>query len=360
MTGPSRFAVVKELLQGDIAALVRELVPGAHRSGAVWSAKAPRRQDRKAGSFVVWAAPVAGAWKDYATGEQGDVIDLVAYCLAVPRLDAVAWAENRYGVRRMTREEHERLYGRAIEKRRAEEKADVEREAKRRAWAIEMFKAARPSLKGTPVETYAEARGTPLAAIPSLEHQWFRYAPALEWWRGAERDETGRKVRPGPRFPALVSAMVDRTGTMRAVHCTFLAEDGSDKAPVEKPKLMFPRVAELVIRVSRGDSRMTPETAAAHGLIGPGFVGEGVEDGWTMAFAMPEVRCFAAGSLAGLQHMPDLACVESWLVGRDNDWGKAQAAEQFGAAFRRIQSFGKPAAAISATGGAKDFNDMVR
>lgn len=356
-----RFSLVKEYLQRDLALLVRELVPGAHRAGNVWSARNPTRADRKAGSFVVWAAPVAGAWKDYATGEAGDVVDLVAYLKALTRWQVLEWGEDRYGIRRLPPAKRKEMTSSIAVRRAAEDKATAAAELRKREWALALFEGAVSRLRGTLVETYAEARGTPLREIPSLEHQWFRFHPDLEWWMGATRDpETNRKIAPGPRFPALVSAMVDAHGNARAIHCTFLAPDGRGKAPVAKPKLMFPATSGLVIRVSRGRDRLTPEAAARNGVLTDAFVGEGVEDGWTMAHAMPELRCLAAGSLSGLLNMPDMACVEGWLVGRDNDWGKDQAADLFERAMARIRGFGKPAEEISATGGAKDFNDMVK
>lgn len=356
----SRFSVVKELLQRDVAVLVREMLPGAVLSGGVWSARNPRRADRTAGSFVVWKHPTPGAWKDYATDDKGDVVDLVAHLRGWDRKEVLAWAEERYGIKAMAPAERGRLADKARAKRIDAGRREAEEEIRRRQWALDIFEAAVPRLRGTLVETYFATRGLELRAMPWLEHQWFRFHPGLEWWRGAVRDERGRKVKAGPIYPALVSAMVDRNGNQRAIHCTFLAEDGRGKAPVEKPKLMFPRTAGLVIRVARGESRLTPEGAAKHGLIGPCIVGEGIEDAATFALAMPEIRAFAAGSLPGLLSMPDLPCVEAWLVARDNDWGKEQAAELFDRAMARLKSFGKPAEEISAIGGAKDFNDMVR
>lgn len=358
---PARFGVVKDFLQRDVALLVREMVPGAKLSGSSWTARNPRRADRTAGSFVVWRSGVPGSWKDYAAGVQGDVIDLVAYLKGWDRMEVLRWAEARYSIRSMPAEERRRLDDKASSKRIEEAKREAADEIRKRQWALDLFEQAVPRIRGTLVETYFATRGLELRAMPWLEHQWFRFHPDLEWWKGAERDpETGRKVRPGPRYPALVSAMVDARGAMRAVHCTFLAPDGRGKAPVEKPKLMFPATRGLVIRVARGETRMTPEGAAKHGLIGPVLVGEGVEDAATFALAAPELRCFAAGSLAGLLHLPDFPCVEAYLVARDNDWGKEQAAELFARAMARLKSFGKPVEEISAIGGAKDFNDMVK
>jgi len=361
MSPPTRFAVVKDFLQRDVALLVRELLPGAVLSGGkTWTARNPRRADKTAGSFVVWKTGVPGSWKDFASDDRGDVVDLVAYLKGWDRMEVVRWAENRYGIRRMSDAERRVLDEKARSKQITEAAREAEDEIRARAWASDIFEAAVPRISGTLVETYFAHRGLELRAMPWLEHQWFRFHPGLEWWRGAERDETGRKIRRGPVFPALVSRMVDGRGNARAIHCTFLAPDGRGKAPVEKPKLMFPKTKGLVIRVARGDTRMTPEGAAKHGLIGPALVGEGVEDAATFALATPELRTIAAGSLSGLLHMPDLACVESWLVARDNDWGKPQAAEIFDRAMTRLRSFGKPVEEISAIGGAKDFNDMVR
>jgi hypothetical protein len=55
----------------------------------------------------------------------------------------------------------------------------------------------------------------------------------------------------------------------------------------------------------------------------------------------------------------DHACVSSWIVAKDNDWGKPQAAALFTRAIERLQGFRKPVKVIASQLG-KDFNDQWR
>jgi hypothetical protein len=41
-----------------------------------------------------WAAPKAGVWSDFATGERGDALDLVKAVLSVDTRKALAWFDH--------------------------------------------------------------------------------------------------------------------------------------------------------------------------------------------------------------------------------------------------------------------------
>jgi hypothetical protein len=141
---------------------------------------------------------------------------------------------------------------------------------------------------------------------------------------------------------------------------TFLSADGRSKAPVEKAKLMWPEVAGFVVRVTNGPSGMTAEDAAAAGISGLVSITEGIEDSFSIAIATPELRCWAAGSLSGLLYVPDHPSVSGWIIFKDNDWGKPQAAALFNRAVARFRSFGKPVEVVAMPADwGKDVNDAL-
>lgn len=353
MSGPDLIGIVKERMRADIIRLCQDLGLEGRPRGNVWQTKNPRRADTHGGSFTVWVKGAAiGSWKDFATEDKGDVLDLVAFLRACDRKAALHWALDRYGLRAMSAED------RAAQERQAAgarvRAAEQERMArlKRRKRAHLLFHKALPYVSET-VAAYLSARG--LALPPTLERRWIRSFDRLEWWVGRNR-ETGEL---GPEFPAMCWAFVDELGKQQAVHLTFLAADGSGKAPVEKAKLIWPEHLGLVIRVARGAGGLDPEDAAKAGKPGPVVITEGLEDALTLANAAPELRVWCAGSLAGYGAVHDHACVSSWIVAKDNDWGKPQAAALFTRAIERLQGFRKPVKVIASQLG-KDFNDQWR
>jgi len=353
----SRIRQAKAALLDRLDEIVRELVPGGKRTGSTYAARNPARADRNAGSFVVWMRGIAaGGWKDYATGEQGDIIDLVCLAKATNRAGALAWAEDRLGLKAMPEADRRAMEAKAIRDRRAASERDESALARKIDRQRKIFAGAQ-DLKGSLAETYLAGRGIELGAVKFLEDR-FRFLPSAEWWRGAEVDETGRRIA-GPRFPAMISEMVDGAGVPKAMHYTFLAPDGRGKAPVEKPKLMYPETRGLVIRVARGRGNRNPETAAGLGKAAPVFVCEGIEDAMSVALACPELRCWAAGSLANLLSVPDHGCADSWILAQDNDWGKDQALALFERAVRHFETTGKPVSVVASSSG-KDFNDLLR
>lgn len=371
MTRPSRFAVAKDRLIADLDAVVPAVL-GVHnartrdRKRALWNVTNPWRAKAKASQMCVWMTGARrGAWTDFVSGDKGDAIDLVAFGLegavtADSRIRAVEWAEDRYGLRQLDPETRKKQAAEAEKRRAAAIAFEAEMAAGARERARKMFYGSVDTIAGTLAETYLATRGIVLADVPHLEPA-FRFRPAFEYWLGAKRDpETGRKLQPGPEFPALVSAMVSADGTINACHITYLAPDGRDKAPVDKPKLVWPATRGFVVRVARGASGLGCERRAEAG--GGDFVAltEGIEDAMTIAMVRPDLRVWAAGSLAGLLAVPDHPCARGWLIFQDNDWNKPQAQKQFARAVARIRGFGKPVEVIAMPAGwGKDVNDAI-
>ncbi|SFT66992.1 Toprim domain-containing protein [Pseudovibrio denitrificans] len=353
----SRIKEIKQaLMPSELALLelVRELVPEGRRNGKIWSAKSPVRQDKNAGSFVVWlTGPARGSFKDYADGTvKGDLIDLVCLSKRLSRTEALAWAEDRLGWRHMSPEEKEKLR-RQVKKKAKQQNAQEEKRRKDRIRRALRWWHSGLAVEGTLIERYLESRAIPLSRLQGRLN-FCRFLPAQEYWMDAVY-ENGIKVQRGPEYPAMMSRMSAPDGSLQALHFTFLAADGSGKAPVEKPKLMWPETAGSMIWISQGESKSGgPDT-----YRGPVVVGEGIEDAGSSALANPEIRHAAAGSLPNLLHLPDFPWLTGYILLKDNDWGKPQAQEQFNRAVERLAATGKPVIEVSSTKG-KDFNDQLR
>lgn len=360
----SRFAVAKQKLVDDIVNVIADLFGAAnakakHRKPSGWNVTNPHRAKAKPSQMIVWLTGARrGGWTDFTGGEKGDAIDLVAYVLegiihADSRMRAVEWAEDRYGLKKLDPATRAKMAAQAAEQKAKMEADEADRRKGNRDRARKMFFAADAKILGTPVEGYLAARGILLADVPYITPA-FRYQKDCEYWLGGERDGEGRKIGRTPRFPAMVSAMVSADGTLNACHLTYIEPDGSDKLATRRrgyvdddgralsAKLMWPEVAGFVVRVTNGPSGLSMEQAAAAGRADWCGVTEGIEDAFSSGIADPELRMLAAGSLSGLLHVPDHAAVKGWIIFKDNDWGKPQAAALFNRAVARIRSFKKP------------------
>lgn len=348
---------MKAAAKARIAELCRLILPpaGAYVWKGYYFSLNPGRADRHVGSFFVWlSGDAAGGWRDMATGEQGDVIDLVALALSLDRGGAIRWLMDWTGTGQLSRRELE-----AARARWRQQQADAERAA------AEELEAQRRRAKGLwlacrPLEPPAD--GAPpspawayLTRARAIDFSAFGRVPSLlRWSPGLRHTDSGQVL------PCLVAGIVDAAGKLTGVHRTWLAPDGSGKADVSPPRKVWPRgIAGGVIWLSRGASSLGPVEAGRRGERGLVIYGEGVEDGLTAAMGDPTARTAAALSLANLGALPDMACADAYLVLRDNDWGKPDAAARFDSAIARMRSWGKPVDWIASPYG-KDFNDLAR
>ena len=159
--------------------------------------------------------------------------------------------------------------------------------------ARRLFNAGRP-IGGTLAEAYLRRRGitADLAGLWSL-----RFHPAC-YYRA--RDEA-----PCESWPALLAAITDLNGEITAVHRTWLARDGSRKAPLPDPRRSLGRQLGSAVRL---------------GLIGDVLTaGEGIETMLSVRSvlpAMPMLAGLSANHLAALQ-LPE--GLRRLYVALDND-----------------------------------------
>lgn len=345
-------AEIKLMLQAQIVALCKHLLPppGGHRAGNYWMAKNPTRHDKHAGSFwVSIAGGAAGAWRDEATGDKGDVIKLIQYIHGSDLKEALKWARGWLGLGDMPEPKRRELVlqaqGRAEaeERRAAQALLDDQRRAKG-AWLH-----CKPSLLGTVAETYLAGRGIRLADLP-------RQPGALRFSPNQKHGESGQ------RWPAIVAAMIGANNGFVAIHRTFLAPDGSGKAPIEPQRKIWPRYkgTGACIHLWRGETGVSHIEAAKQGLWDTLVITEGLEDGLSVVVACPEYRVWVAGTLGNIAEIRLPECCGEVIVCADNDWGKPEAKAALDRGLAALLRQGRRQVKLAHSPVGKDVNDALR
>lgn len=360
---PYAWPDVKARLQANIDGVLRKLFGASldlPAGGGPATPLNPRRRDRRPGSFVIWRERHrAGAWKDFACGDQGDVFGLIAYVegLADDKMSAYWRALELLGLpggpgANTPRSKEQAALDRELAER-ERIAAEMKRQEDEEAKAAEMYALwlGLAELPGTLAETYLrEARRIDLDALPRLPGA-IRFSPRMEHFDKLTGEIT--------EHPCMVSAMT-RGKKVVAIHRTFLAPDGSGKAAVAKPKMMKGPSRGAAIRLSNGARNLSPTKAEAAGVRYPLIIGEGIETTLHAAVAQPGYRAWAAGSLSlmGLLDWPECASALVLLGENDASPGAREAFERVCERFRD-QAMGRPFKPVWPEVGV-DFDDWGR
>ena len=283
----------------------RRYLPHGRKHGRYWTA-GDVHGARGRSLFVRLTPPgVPGKWTDAATGEHGDLLDLIRIASGAGSLRA-ALAEARafLSLPPASLDGGSDSYDRT--------------EAARRLW--QRCRA----IDGTHAEAYLRARAIHRCRFPAL-----RFHPALFY-----RD--GGRMR---RLPALVAAVTGTDGSVTGVHRTWLDPARPAKAPVARPRKALGRVHGLAVRFG----------APAAGTL---LAGEGIETVLSLVTAMPDTVAAAALSAGSLGAFAPPAGLTRLVIARDNDAEGERAAERLA---RRCARAGVAALVIVPEG--EDFND---
>ena len=296
----------------------RRYLPYGQRRGRYWVA-GDLDGGRGRSLYVRLAPPGApGKFTDAATGEHGDLLDIIRHRICAPTLRAAL-------------EEARAFLARPAAPAAGAGDAYDATEAARRLW-----RRCR-AIDGTHAEAYLHARGLARCRFPAL-----RYHPALLY-----RDGGG--VR---RLPALVAAVTGGAGehpgmgerSDRDVVCgvlrTWLDHRRPAKAGVSRPRKALGHVHGRAVRFGR------PADGASL------LVGEGIETVLSLVTAVPSVAAAAALSAGSLGAFAPPAGVTRLVIARDNDLEGERAAERLA---RRCARAGVAITVISPKG--EDFND---
>lgn len=345
---------------GDLA---RDLAPEGKDVAGEWVALNPARVDGRPGSFkVCLRGAKAGVWKDFATGDAGDALDLVAYLAAGgDKAAAVKWALQWLGWQAGEPAAVKRARAEACAAAAARQKAEAERSAARRqaaAWRI--WRESRAIAPQDVVWRYLGGRGIDLGRFARLPRS-LRMHPSLLLPGADWRDPAA------PRAPALVAAVtsaptVDHPGgRLVAVHRTYLAElpGGSvgkrDFGDGAKATLGGLKGHGAAIRLWRGASGRPLHQLPPGAEV---IAGEGIENVLTAVLARPAPAAIAAVSLANLAEawLPPAAATVWWI--HDGDAPGSPAALQAEAVLARWLAEGRVVREVRASG-AKDLNALV-
>ena len=275
---------------------------GGRKAGGGWTARCPAHNDRTPSLSIRDAEDNKVLVRCHAGCDQERVIAALRW--------RGLWAEN--SPRSLSRIAH----GTSVKR-----KPDGG-DARHSEAALAIWQSAQPA-QGTPVETYLASRGIDLPPPDALRFHGGLKHPSGDIW---------------PMMVALVTNGAD--GMPVAIHRTYLARDGSGKAPIDPQKMM-----------------LGPCRGGAVRLAGPGdvlMIGEGVE---TCLAAMQASGhpAWAALSTSGLRSLDLPTNVRDVIVLADGDEAGDAAVHDCGSRWKRQ---GRRVRVARPPQG-MDFNDML-
>ncbi len=311
---PSVAADLARQLARDAEGVCRHYLSNGRRAGHYWLVGDTANSKERSLYVRLQARPLGnctiGKWRDAATGEHGDLLDLIAATRRLHRLiDAI---EEARGYLRLPRPERTK----------PEPPAPTgSPEAARRLWA-----SAKPVL-----HTVAEAYLRQRAITTSLIDAPLRFHP-----RCYHQSDDGERTT----WPALLAAVTDHDGVLSGIHRTWLSA-AAGKAPVDTPRRAMGCLLGNGVHFGR-----TTDVAV---------VGEGIETMLSIRSAipgLPAIAALSAGHLGAIDFWPTLRRL---YVAIDNDAAGRSAMERLTI---RADEAGIEAIALTPTLG--DFNDDLR
>jgi len=275
-----------EQLSARTLAVCRHYLPNGQRVGNYWVVGDARNTPGRSTFvrlFQDHSGKPAGRWTDAATGEYGDLLDIIRMAVPTGRFaDAVTEAEAFLG------------RGAISSPQRFQRSRPPRRDPVRHARSL--YNTAEP-LRGTLAETYLQSRAINPALAPSL-----RFMPDCYCRTGPDSDQD--------RWPAIIAPVTDDHGALTGVHRLYLdplgASDGRHgKAPFEKPKRSLGRIFGHAVRFGAP----TPTLAVA----------EGIENALSIRTAIPTLTSHATLSAANLAIYRPPAFVKYLLIAVDDD-----------------------------------------
>lgn len=319
MTSPA--TELSHQLAENAEAVCRHYLSNGRKQGHYWLVGDVQNTPGRS-MFVRLSGPLsgtraAGKWTDAATGQHGDLLDVIRESCGLVDFKDVAEEARRF--LSLPLPDPDRQHSRRSQP----PAATGSQEAARRLFAMGV------PIRGTPVEIYLHGRGIRATdPIPSL-----RFHPAC-----FHRPEGGGLVA---RLPAMLAAITDLDGRQTGTHRTWLRPDGSAKAEIDTPR------------------------RAMGGLLGNGvrfgvpgdvlIAGEGIETVLSVRSALPEMPAVAALSSGHLAALRFPAGLRRLYVLRDRDPAGAAARDRLAARAAEAEI-----EALTLTPRLGDFNDDLQ
>jgi hypothetical protein len=278
---PSQAADLARRLARNAEAVCRHYLSNGHREGRYWLV-GDVANSRGRSLFVRLSGPdhgkgAAGKWTDAATGDHGDLLDLIALSRGLDRL-------------RDTLEEARAFLALPPDPTLRQNRLPAPRgspESARRLFAM-----SKP-IAGTIAETYLRGRGIVgmAAGDPLRFHPRCYYRP----------DEDA----PTQTWPALIAAVTDLGGRITGAHRTWLDRSGQDKAPIATPRRAMGYLLGHGVRFGVVDDVMA--------------AGEGIETMLSLRTILPTLPTIAALSANHLAALLFPSTLRRLYVALDRD-----------------------------------------
>ena len=271
-------------LARDAEAVCRHYLSNGRREGRYWLVGDVRNAPGRS-LFVRLKGPesgkgAAGKWTDAATGDHGDLLDVIREtCGLADFRDVANEARHFLSLPRLEPEpDHGRLPSSAP--------AGSPESARR------LFAMAQPST-GTIVEAYLRKRGnTALHGTGSIRfHPRCYYRP--DAWS------------PTETWPAMIAAVTGLDGKINGAHRTWLDPSGRDKAAIDTPRRAMGNLLGNGVRFD-----------VAHDVLA---AGEGIETMLSLRCVMPTMPMVAALSAAHLAAILFPVTLRRLYIARDDD-----------------------------------------
>ena len=293
----------------------RHYLSNGRREGQYWRVGDIRNTPGRS-LFVRLTGPVAGKGLDAATGDHGDLLDIIRVACDLEDFRDILGEARRF----LCLPTSERQQ---IPDVRVRSASNGSRNAARR-----LIAATKP-ISGTIAEAYLRNRGiTDLRMCEALRfHARCFYRPDDQC--------------PTQTWPALIATVTDLGGAATGAQRTWLSPDGTDKAPVASPRRALGDLRGRAVRFGE-----VADVMAA---------GEGIETVLSLKMALPKIPLAAALSSSNLGQLLLPATLRRLYILRDNDPAGERAMETLTA---RAAAQGIEAIPLIPRLG--DFNDDLR
>jgi hypothetical protein len=269
-------------------AVCRHYLSAGRREGGYWQVGDVRNTPGRSMFVRLKDSPKgpAGKWTDAATGEHGDLLDVIRESCGL--IDFKDVADEARAFLSLPRPEPEPK----ATKRKTSPAPSGSAEAARR-----LISMSQP-IAGTLVETYLRNRGiTALHGTGNL-----RFHPRC-YYRPDEQS-------PTEVWPAMIAAVTDLNGQITGAHRTWLAPDGFDpirlgKAPIDTQRKAMGDLLGHAVRFGVAGDVMA--------------AGEGIETVLSLRQGLPDMAIAAALSAAHLAAVAFPATLRRLYIVRDND-----------------------------------------
>ncbi|WP_319498754.1 toprim domain-containing protein [uncultured Cohaesibacter sp.] len=270
---------IAERLAAEAEAVCRHYLSAGRRHGNYWLVGDARNTPGRSLYVRLKSTDkgAAGKWADAATGEHGDLLDIIRESMG--GLDFVDVIEEAQSFLTLPKDKPLPWE--------AKPSAETGSSA---AWRL--YAMAKP-IRGTLAETYLNHRGI----VELRDTSMLRFHPTCYW--KPEGDA------PTEIWPAMIAAVTDLDGRITGVHRTWLSRDGRSKAPLDPPRKAMGYLIGNAVRFG-----------AVRGMLA---AGEGLETILSLKQILPKMPMMAALSAGHLSAIQFPASLKRLYIVRDRD-----------------------------------------